>query len=91
MQWILYEGNLGLTSEQVRVGFPQFNGLFVKLAWTAAGAGNQAVSHGLHPLLAVRVEENDNGIPLGVVQGVYSLWGDVQQSMSVLGTRKEYS
>ncbi len=32
MQWILYEGNLGLTSEQVRVGFPQFNGLFVKLA-----------------------------------------------------------
>lgn len=70
-----------LTSEQVGAGLAQFNCLFIKLAWTAARAGSQAVSHGLHPLLTVWVEENDDGIPLGVVEGVYSLWGDIEQSV----------
>ena len=64
---------------------PQLDRLLVQLAVAAVGAGDQAVPHGLHALLAVRVEEHHDGVPLGVVQGVHCLGGHVQEGVEVLG------
>lgn len=71
----------------MRAGLPQFDGLLVQFASAAAGSGSQAVPHGLDALLAVWVHENDNGVPLGVVQGVHGFGGHVQQGMAVLRKR----
>ena len=73
-----------LTGEEVGAGLPQLDGLLVQLARAAVGAGHQAVAHGLDALLAVRVEEHHDGVPLGVVQGVHRLGRDVQQGVQVL-------
>lgn len=68
----------------MRAGLPQFDGLFVEFAGAAVGVGDDPLSHGLDAVLAVWVEEDDNGVPLGVVQGVHCLGGHVQQGMLVL-------
>ena len=65
------------TSEQVGAGFPQFECLQVQLAGAAAGVGHHPLPHQLDALLAVGVEEDDDGVPLGVVQGVYRLRGHI--------------
>lgn len=72
------------TGEKVRAGLSQLDRLLVQFARAAAGAWNEAVPHGLHTLLAVWVQEDDDGIPLGVVQSVHSFWGHIQQSVTVL-------
>lgn len=74
----------GCTSEQVRAGLPQFDGLLVEFAGTAVGTGDDPLSHGFDAVLAVRVEEDDDRVPLGVVQGVHSFRCDIQQSVFVL-------
>ncbi|TNN67625.1 hypothetical protein EYF80_022089 [Liparis tanakae] len=89
------------TSEQVRAGLPQLDGLFVELASAAVGVGGDPLPHGLDAVLVVRVEEDDDGVPLGVVQGVHRLGRHVQQGVLILGgvgqrrhtvmVRKEYS
>lgn len=65
-------------------GLPQPDGLLIQLPGAAVGSGHEAVPHGLHALFAVRVEEDDDGIPLGVVQGVHGFGRDVQQRVEVL-------
>lgn len=68
----------------MRAGLPQLDRLLVQLAGAAVGARQQAVPHGLHALLAVRVEEDDDGVPLGVVEGVHRFGRHVQQSVAIL-------
>lgn len=75
------------TGEKVRAGLSQLDRLLVQFARAAARAWNEAVPHGLHTLLAVWVQEDDDGIPLGVVQSVHSFWGHIQQSVTVLTRR----
>lgn len=77
-----------LTCEEMRGGLPQPDGLLVQLLGASAGSGHQAVPHGLHSLLAVWVQEDDDRIPLRVVQGVHGLWRHVQQGVSVLRKRQ---
>lgn len=65
-------------------GLPQFDCLFVEFAGTAVRVGGNPLSHGLNAMLAVWVEEDNNGVPLGVVQGVHCLGCHIQQGMLVL-------
>lgn len=51
----------------MRAGLPQFDGLFIEFAGATVGVGDDPLSHGLDAVLAVWVEEDDNGVPLGVV------------------------
>lgn len=76
-----------LTCEQVRAGLLQPDRLLVQLPGAAVGPRHEAAPHGLHPLFAVRVQENDDGVPLRVVQRVHGFGSDVQQSVPVLGTQ----
>lgn len=62
----------------MQAGFPELHSLVVEFAGTAVGIGDNSLSHGLHPVFAVRVEQDDNRVPLGVVQGVHSFRRDVQ-------------
>lgn len=68
----------------MRAGLSQFDGLLVEFAGTAVGAGDDPLSHGLYAVLAVWVKEDDNGVPLGVVQRVHSLGRYIQQGVLVL-------
>ena len=65
-------------------GLPQFDGLFIKFSGAAVGAGDYSLSHGPDTLLAVWIKEDDDGVPLGVVQSVHCLGCHIQQSMLVL-------
>lgn len=65
-------------------GLPQLDGLLVQLARAAAGSRHEAVPHGLDALLSVWVQEDDDGIPLGVVQGVHGFGSHIQQSVEIL-------
>lgn len=51
----------------MRAGLPQFDRLLVEFAGAAVGVGDDPLSHGLDPVLAVWVEEDDDRVPLGVV------------------------
>lgn len=73
-----------LTGEQVVVVLPQFDGSLVQLPGALPGFGTQPGPHVLHALLVIRVEEDDDRVPLGVVQPVHGVRGDVQHSMLVL-------
>ena len=84
VMWCVCVSAVTPTSEQVGAGFPQFERLHVQLASAAAGVGHQPLPHQLDPLLAVGVEEDDDGVPLGVVQGVHRLRSHVQQRVLVL-------
>lgn len=77
-----------LTGEKVRAGLLQPDGLLVQFARAAVGPGHEAIPHRLHALLAVRIQENDDGVPLGVVQGVHGFGSHIQQSVTIL-RRKE--
>jgi len=68
----------------VGAGLPEFQGLHVELAGTASGVGHRPLAHGLDALLAVRVQEDHDGVPLGVVQGVDRLGSHVQQRVLIL-------
>ena len=63
----------GLTGEEVRTGFPELDRLVEQLAGTAVGVGHDSLAHGLDALLGVGVKEDDDGIPLGVVECVHCL------------------
>lgn len=76
-----------LTCEEVGAGLLQPDRLLVEFARAAVGPGHEAVPHSLHALFAVRVQEDDNGVPLRVVQRVHGLRSDVQQSVAVLETK----
>lgn len=73
-----------LTGEEVVIILPQFDGSLIELPGTFPGLWTQSGPHGLHALLVVGVEEDDNRVPLSVVQPVHSIGGDVQHSMFVL-------
>lgn len=73
------------TSEQVRAGLPQFDGLFIEFAGAAVGVGGDSLPHGLDAVLAIRIKEDHNRVPLGVVQGVHCFWCHIKQGMLVLG------
>lgn len=60
-------GVVGLTSEEMRAGFPELDGLVIELASTAVRVGHDPLPHGLYPMFAVWVEKDDNGVPLRVV------------------------
>ena len=78
------------TSEEVCAGLPEPDGLVVEFSGAAVGPGDDALPQGLHARLAVGVEEDDDGVPLGVVQRVHRLGRHVQQRVFVLEeTRKE--
>lgn len=62
----------------MRAGLPQLDGLLVQFACAAAGSRCQAAPHGLDALLTVWVQEDDDGIPLGVVQSVHSFGSNIQ-------------
>lgn len=79
-----------LTCEKVWTALFQPKGLLVQFACAAVGSGYEAVSHGLHTLFAVRVQEKDDGVPLSVIQGVHSFGSHIQQSVTVLqGSNKK--
>lgn len=68
----------------MRAALPQFDRLFVEFAGAAVGVRGDPLSHGLDAVLAVWIEEDDNGVPLGVVQGVHCLGCYIQQGVLVL-------
>lgn len=68
----------------MRAGLPQLHRLLVQLAGAASGAGHEPVPHGLDALLAVGVQEDDDGVPLRVVERVHGFGRHVQQGVSVL-------
>lgn len=73
----------------MRAGLPQFEGLFIEFAGAAVGAGDDPLPHGLDTMLAVWGEEDDNGVPLSVVQSVHCLGCHIQQGVLVLrGVKK---
>lgn len=68
----------------MRTRLLQFDRLLVEFAGAAVGVGDDPLPHGLDAVLAVGVEEDDDGVPLGVVQGVHCLWRHIQQRVLVL-------
>lgn len=72
------------TCEEVGAGLPELHWLFIEFARAATGAGQQASPHGLDSLLAVWIQEEDDGIPLCVVQRVHGFRSHIQKSMTVL-------
>lgn len=73
-----------LTGEEVIIVFPQFESALVQLPGALPGFGTQPGPHVLHSLLAVWIEEHDDGVPLSVVQPVHRVGGDVQHCVFVL-------
>lgn len=73
------------TSKQVSAGLPQFERLLVEFVGAAVGVGSDSLSQDLEAVLAVGVKVDDDGVPVGVVQGVHGLGGDVQQGVLFLG------
>lgn len=65
-------------------GLPQFDSLFVEFAGVTVGVRGDPLSQGLDTMLTVWIEEDDNGVPLGIVQGVHRLGCHIQQGMLVL-------
>lgn len=82
--WPSLEISVKPTSEKMWAGLPQFDRLLVQFARAATGPGYEAVPHGLDTLLAVWVQEDDDGIPLRVVQSVHGFGSHIQQSVTVL-------
>lgn len=56
-----------LTGKQVWVSFPELQSLVVEFTGTAVRAGDDPLSHRLHPMFAVRAEDDDYRVPLCVV------------------------
>lgn len=65
-------------------GLPEFDRLLVEFVGAAVGVGSDPLPHDLEAVLAVGVEVDDDGVPVGVVQGVHGLGGDVQQGVLFL-------
>lgn len=55
----------------------------------AVGVGSDSLSHDLDAVLAVGVKVDHNGVPVGVVEGVHGLGGDVQQGVLFLGVDEQ--
>lgn len=70
-------------------GLPQFDRLLVEFVGAAVGAGSDSLPHDLDAVLAVGVKVDDNGVPVGVVQGVHGLGGDVQQGVLFLRVHEQ--
>ncbi len=68
----------------MRTGLLQLDGLFIEFAGAAVGVGGDPLSHDLDAMFAVGVEEDDDGVPLGVVQGVHCLRCHIKQGVFVL-------
>lgn len=73
------------TREQVRAGLPQLDRLLVEFVGAAVGVGGDPMPQHFDAVLAVGVEVDHDGVPVGVVQGVHRLGGDVQQGVLLLG------
>lgn len=72
------------TGEEMVVVLPQFEGTLIQFPCTLSGLGTQPGPHVLHTLFAVWVQKYHNGVPLGIVQTVHSIRGDVQHRMLIL-------
>lgn len=72
------------TGEEMVVVLPQFEGTLIQFPCTFSRFRTQPGSHVLHSLFAVWVQKYHNGIPLGIVQTVHSIRGDVQHRMLIL-------
>lgn len=70
-------------------GLLQFDGLLIELVGTAVGVRSDSLPHDLDAVLAVGVKVDNDGVPVGVVQGVHRLGGDVQQGVLVLGVKEQ--
>lgn len=75
------------TREEVTAVFLQFERLRVQAPGTLAGVGTVPLSHGLDVLAAVRVQKQNHGVVLDVVQPLHCSGRDVQQGVLVLGDR----
>lgn len=73
------------TREEVTAVFPQFERLRVQAPGTLAGVGTVPLSHGLDVLAALRVQKQNHGVVLDVVQPLHCSGRDVQQGVLVLG------
>lgn len=71
--------------------FPQLEGLRVQASGTLVGVGAVPLSHGLHVLAAMRVQKQNHGVVLDVVQPLHCSGSDVQQRVLVLGDRTRVS
>jgi len=65
--------------------FPQLQRLRVQAPGALGGVGAVALPHGLHVLAAVRVQEENHGVVLDVVQPLHRGGSDVQERVLVLG------
>lgn len=77
------------TREKVTAVLPQLEGLCVQAPGALVGVGAVPLSHGLHVLSAVRVQKENHGVVLDVVQPLHCSGGDVQQRVLVLGRQDE--
>lgn len=72
------------TGEEMVVVLSQFEGTLVQFSCTLSGLRTQPGPHVLHTLFAVWVQKYHDGVPLGIVQTVHSIRGDVQHCMLIL-------
>lgn len=76
----------GRTGEQVGAGLPQLDRLLVEFAGAAVGVGSYPQPHGFDAVLVVGIEEDHDGVPLRVVEGVHRFGRHVQEGVLVLRT-----
>lgn len=67
-----------ITGEKVTAMFPQFEGLWIEAPGALVGLRTVHLPHGLHVLAIVRVQEQDHGVVLDVVQPLHRSGSDVQ-------------
>lgn len=72
------------TGEEMVVVLPQFEGTLVEFPCTLSGLRTQSGPHVFHTLFVVWVQKYYDGVPLGIVQTVHSIRGDVQHCMLIL-------
>lgn len=65
-------------------GLPQLYRLLIEFAGASTRTGHKAASHGFDSLLAVWVQEEDDGVPLCVVKSVHGFRSHIKKSVTVL-------
>lgn len=56
-----------LTGEQVVIILPQFNGSLIKLPGALPGLWTKSRPHVLHTLFVIRIQEDYDWVPLGII------------------------
>jgi len=70
-----------LTSKEMLIHLLQFKSLFVQLFGIFTGSFGNSCSAVLDNIFIFSFQEDNNGIILGIVQFIYIVWSNIQQTM----------